>query len=117
METITLKALYVPVWIELGTRKVHLGDATPNPDSAWVTQQARNMAMSLQEEGSSPRFLIHDRDTKFSWSFDEVFRSEGHADRWHPDLGPERQRVLRTVGGNRPRRVPGLDPGPQPTTP
>jgi len=76
VETIRLKTLYVLVWIELGTRKVYLGGATRNPDSAWVIQQARNLAMALQEEGSSPRFLIHDRDTKFTWSFDEVFRSE-----------------------------------------
>src|SRR5207247_5574235 len=38
---------------------------------------ARNLATALQEEEASPRFLIHDRDTKFSGSFDEVFRSEG----------------------------------------
>jgi len=56
---------------------VHLGGATSNPDSAWVTQQARNLSVALQEEGSSPRFLIHDRDTKFTGSFDEVFRSGG----------------------------------------
>ena len=77
VETIRLKTLYVLVWIELGTRRVHLGGATSNPDSAWVTQQARNLATALQEEGASPRFQIHDRDTKFSGSFDEVFRSEG----------------------------------------
>jgi putative transposase len=77
VETITLRTLYVLVWIELGTRKVYLGGATPNPDSAWLTQQARNLAMALQEEGRSPRFLIHDRDTKFAGPFDDVFRSEG----------------------------------------
>ena len=77
VETITLKTLYVLVWIELGTRRVHLGGATSNPDSAWVTQQARNLAMAVEEEGRSPRFLIHDRDTRFTCSFDEVFRSEG----------------------------------------
>jgi putative transposase len=77
VETITLRTLYVLIWIELGTRKVHLGGATSSPDSAWVTQQARNLTMSLQEEGFSPGFLIHDRDTKFTEPFDEVFRSEG----------------------------------------
>jgi putative transposase len=77
VETIRLKTLYVLAWIELRTRSVHLGGATANPDSAWVTQQARNLIMSLQEEGKSARFLIHDRDTKFSGPFDEVFRSEG----------------------------------------
>jgi putative transposase len=77
VETVRLKTLYVLVWIELGTRRVYLGGATPNPDSGWVTQQARNLTMALQEEGRSPRFLIHDRDSKFTGPFDEVFRSEG----------------------------------------
>src|SRR5439155_14699613 len=77
VETIRLKTLYVLVWIELGTRRVHLGGATSQPNSAWVAQQARNLAMALQREESSPRFVIHDRDTKFTGSFDEVFRSEG----------------------------------------
>jgi putative transposase len=77
VETIRLKTLYVLVWVELGARKVHLGGATSHPDSAWVTQQGRNLAMALQEEGRSPRFLIHDRDTKLSGSFDEVLRSAG----------------------------------------
>ena len=77
VETITLKTLYVLVWIELGTRRVHLGGVTSNPHSAWVTRQARNLGMALQEEGCSPQFLIHDRDTKFTTPFDEVFRSAG----------------------------------------
>jgi putative transposase len=77
VETIGLKTLYVLVWIEIGTRRVHLGGATPHPDSAWVTQQARNLAMAMHEEGRSSKFLIHDRDTKFTGCFDEVFRSEG----------------------------------------
>ncbi len=77
VETITLKTLYVLVWIELGTRRVRLGGVTSDPDSAWVTQQARNLAMTFLDEGPSPRFLIHDRDSKFIKPFDEVFRSEG----------------------------------------
>jgi putative transposase len=77
VETVRLKTLYVLVWIELATRRVHLAGATSTPDSAWVTQQARNLVMALRDEGRSLRFLIHDRDTKFSGSFDEVFRSEG----------------------------------------
>ena len=77
VETIRLKTLYVLVWIELGRRRVHLGGATANPDAAWVSQQARNFAMSLEEEEPMVKFLIHDRDTKFTCSFDEVFRSEG----------------------------------------
>ena len=77
VETVPLKTLYVQVWIELATRRVRLGGATPNSDSAWVTQQARNLAIGLQEEGRAVKFLVHDRDAKFSGPFDEVFRTEG----------------------------------------
>lgn len=65
------------MFIELGSRRIHLSASTAHPDSAWVTQQARNLALDL--DGSSPaiRFLIRDRDAKFSRSFDEVVRSEG----------------------------------------
>jgi putative transposase len=77
VETVRLKTLYVLVWIELHTRTVRLGGLTTNPDSAWVIQQARNLVMNLQEEGRDVRFFIHDRDSKFTASFDEVFASEG----------------------------------------
>jgi putative transposase len=74
---IALKRLYVLFFIELETRRVHLAGVTPNPNGAWVTQQARNAVMALDESGMQPRVLVHDRDTKYSGEFDEVFRSEG----------------------------------------
>jgi len=117
VETIRLKTLYVPVWIELGTRKVYLGGATANPDSAWVTQQARNLSMTLQEEGRSPRFLIHDRDTKFTGPFDEMLRSDAMRTVLTPIRAPQRQCCLRTMGGHASRRVPGLDARPRAKTP
>ena len=77
VETVWLRTLYLLVFIELGTRRVHVTASTIHPDSAWVTQQGRNLSMGLEEGTSSVRFLIHDRDSKFSGPFDEVFRSEG----------------------------------------
>jgi putative transposase len=74
VETITLRTLYVLVFIHLQTRRVFVSGATARPDSAWVTQQARNLAIRDQPEGV--RFLIHDRDAKFSGPFDEVFRAD-----------------------------------------
>lgn len=77
VETAWLRTLYVLVFIELGSRRIHLSASTAHPDSAWVTQQARNLALDLDARASPVRFLIRDRDAKFSRSFDEVVRSEG----------------------------------------
>jgi putative transposase len=70
-----LKTLYVPFFIELSTRRVHLAGVTAHPDSAWVTQQARIPA--IEDRLSKAQFLIRDRDAKYSGPFDEVFRCEG----------------------------------------
>jgi putative transposase len=75
VETIGLKTLYVLFFVELATRRVHVAGTTRRPDSAWVTQLARNLSItgSLDEK----MLLIRDRDAKFSGPFDEVFRTEG----------------------------------------
>ena len=63
--------------LELASRRVRLCGITANPDGAWVTQQARNLLMRLDDQGVWARFLIRDRDSKFTRGFDDVFRSEG----------------------------------------
>lgn len=77
VETLWLKTLHVLFFLEVGTRRMHLAGVTAHPTAAWVTQQARNLCWTLQEAGTSPRFLIHDRDAKFPLSFDTVFATEG----------------------------------------
>ncbi len=76
VETAWLQTLYVLFFIELGSRRVHLAGCTSSPTSAWVTQQARHLRWKLQDGNVPARFLIHDRDTKFTMTFDTVFRSE-----------------------------------------
>jgi transposase InsO family protein len=97
VDTLFLRRFYVLFFIELSTRRVHIAGITTNPDGRWVTQQARNLMMQLDDEDARPRVLIRDRDGKFTRDFDEVFRSEGirvirapvrapkaraHAERW-----------------------------------
>jgi hypothetical protein len=94
-ETVFLQTLYVLFAIHIATRRVTVLGVTRNPDSAWVTQQARNLAMGESLRGV--RYVIRDRDSKFSGPFDDVLRSEGariiktpvrapqanaHAERW-----------------------------------
>jgi transposase InsO family protein len=77
VETISLQRLYVLFFIELGNRRVHLAGCTANPTGPWVTQQARQFTWTFQERRSSVRFLIRDRDSKFTRAFDAVFTNEG----------------------------------------
>ncbi|MFI9836263.1 integrase core domain-containing protein [Nonomuraea sp. NPDC051941] len=77
VETVLLKRLYVLVFIEHGTRKLHLAGVTERPTGAWTVQQARNLVMDLGDRISGLRFLIHDRDPLFTSAFREVFQAEG----------------------------------------
>src|ERR1035441_9419274 len=77
VDTIMLRRLYVLFFIDLERRKVFLAGVTEHPIGSWVTQQARNLAMTLEDQGRVVKFLIRDRDAKFVGPFNEVISSIG----------------------------------------
>jgi transposase InsO family protein len=97
VETVFLTRIYVLFFVSLDRRRVEFVASTANPDGRWVAQQARNLILQLGDTEQRFRFLLHDRDSKFGFDFDAVFRSEGvriirtpvrapnanaHAERW-----------------------------------
>jgi putative transposase len=103
VDTVFLKRIYVLFFLELATRRVCVIGVTVHPTGAWVAQQARNLLIALDQRTDSLRFLLHDRDTKFTAVFDTVFTAAGIDVIKTPPQAPPRQHLRRTVGGHRPR--------------
>lgn len=103
VETVFLNTLYVLVFIHLQTRRILGFGVSATPDAPWMTQQARNLVMDLDDDPQlRVRFLVHDRDAKHCRSFDEVFAAQGIEVALTPYRVPQANaHVERLIGGVR----------------
>ena len=96
VETVGLSRLYVLFVVELDRRRVHLAGITAHPTGEWMAQMARSLLMDLEDHAHRLRFLIRDRDTKFTAAFDAVFAAAGIT---AVKIPPGRRRPTRTPKG------------------
>jgi hypothetical protein len=108
----SIARLYVLFVVELRRRRVHLPGVTAHPTGEWVAQAARNPIVDLDDRAERIRFLIRDRDSRFTAVFDAVFAAAG-IEAVAARRGHRRRTCTRNVGcahrAHRARRVPGLD--------
>jgi hypothetical protein len=76
VDTVFLRRIYALIAVEHGSRRAHLAGVTAHPTGAWTTQAARNLMMDLSDPVTTVKFLLRDRDSRFTATFDVVFTAD-----------------------------------------
>ncbi|MBP2329349.1 transposase InsO family protein [Kibdelosporangium banguiense] len=101
IDTALGKRLYALVFLEHGTRRLHIAGVTEHPTQDWTTQQARNLTTDISARLSALRFLLRDHDTKYSAAFDAVLRAEDMdiltSAPQAPKMNAHCERIIRTL--------------------
>jgi putative transposase len=106
VETVLLQRLYVPVFTEHGSRRMHVAGVTAHPTGAWVARQARNLAMDVRDRLGTLKFLIHDRDPVFTTAFGKVFKAAGPRIITTVPKTPRMNAICERVNGTLRRELP-----------
>jgi putative transposase len=77
VDTVLFRRIYALIAVEHGSRRAHLAGVTAHPTGAWATQAARNLLMDLGDRVTTMKFLLRDRDSRFTGSFDAVVTADG----------------------------------------
>ena len=99
VDTVLLRRLYVLFFIHHDSRLVRIAGVTAKPATDWMTQQARNISMELVDQVAAVKFLVRDRDTKFTASFDAVFAADGIRTIKTPVRAPRTNAICERVVG------------------
>jgi len=105
VETVRLRRIYVLIFVEHHTRTLHVAGVTAHPTGAWMVQQARNVTIDLAKRMDSPRFLIRDRDAKFSAAFDAVFQADNIEILKTPPMAPRANAICERLVGTLRREI------------
>ena len=117
VDIVLLRRLYVLVFIEHGTRRMHLGGVTAHPTGQWTVQQARNLSRTLNERFGAIKALIRGRCSNFTASFDAVFQATGTTILRTAVLAPRMNAICERLVGNPAPRAPGPRADPRRDTP
>ena len=117
VDTVLLSRIYALIAVEHGSRRTFMVGVSAHPSGAWTTQAARNLLMGLGDRASPLKFLLRDRDSRFTRGFDAVFAAEGIRILASPPQAPRANAICERMIANAAPRIARPDPHPQRTPP